>query len=376
MASTVTAACNGGTRTVTNYQQGQTVTVQSTVTRSLTDGQVTSYWTTTASETAVCHYPSTQNNYDGAAAPTARSSFCIGDACNLQARDQEGVNKVQERGIAGSAAVAAITSTYTETTYTVTRTSVTTIPPRTATEIGKSLPLPLPIPLPIPLPLPVYHVERHANPWFPDYRTITTTMYVLPLNPLAPSTMDTDKLFLVLPQPQPFALVVAVKPPSPLSWAIRGPSPRPTLSTKLLAPREQFGLGKSRPHGITPPPSPLSRSYLGFSAQILDQYADRGHLDQSNAVYHFYKLGQCHGLLEGRRLDRCLNGCSRPLARRYISPGRQLGYNDNNNSTTNNNNNNKYFLILVAISQSVLKRAALVLHCSGGIGGRKDSGSI
>ncbi|KAK1762352.1 hypothetical protein QBC33DRAFT_283050 [Phialemonium atrogriseum] len=148
VASTVTAACNGGTRTVTNYQQGQTVTVQSTVTRSLTDGQVTSYWTTTASATAVCHYPSTQNNYDGAAAPTARSSFCIGDACNLQARDQEGVNKVQERGIAGSAAVAAVTSTYTETTYTVTRTSVTTIPPRTATEV--------------------------------DYRTITTTIAPAP----------------------------------------------------------------------------------------------------------------------------------------------------------------------------------------------------
>ena len=98
---TVTAACNGGTRTVTNYAQGPTITVSSTVIRTATDGQATSFWTTTATATASCHYP--QRKRDAAT-------------------------------IAAIGAVAAVTSTYTQTTYTVTSTVQTTIPGRTATE--------------------------------------------------------------------------------------------------------------------------------------------------------------------------------------------------------------------------------------------------
>ncbi|KAK3906716.1 hypothetical protein C8A05DRAFT_40471 [Staphylotrichum tortipilum] len=102
---TVTAPCNGATRTITNYQQTPTVVVISTATRTATDGQVTSFWTTTVSATATCHYP--QNKRDVAA--TAAT--------------------------AAVAAVAAVTSTYTQTTYTVTSTSVTTVPARTTTEL-------------------------------------------------------------------------------------------------------------------------------------------------------------------------------------------------------------------------------------------------
>ncbi len=54
---TVATPCNGATRTVTNYGQGQTVVVTSTAVRTAMDGQVTSYWTTTVSATATCHYP-------------------------------------------------------------------------------------------------------------------------------------------------------------------------------------------------------------------------------------------------------------------------------------------------------------------------------
>lgn len=58
--STVTANCNGGaTRTVTNYPAGQTVTVTSVVVRTETDAQKTSYWQTTVTSQASCHYQST-----------------------------------------------------------------------------------------------------------------------------------------------------------------------------------------------------------------------------------------------------------------------------------------------------------------------------
>ncbi|KAH6617253.1 hypothetical protein F5144DRAFT_387130 [Chaetomium tenue] len=96
---TVTTRCSGATRTVTGLQQGPTAVVTSTAIRTVTDDQVTSYWTTTASETASCHYPS---------------------------------NKLD---VAGPAAVAVVTVTYTQTTYTVTRTVVTTVPGRTTTEL-------------------------------------------------------------------------------------------------------------------------------------------------------------------------------------------------------------------------------------------------
>ncbi|KAK4191165.1 hypothetical protein QBC35DRAFT_488361 [Podospora australis] len=97
---TVTAACTGATRTVTSYPQGPTTTIRSTVIRTATDGQVTSYLTTTVSATASCHYPTRKR--DVAATPAAK--------------------------------VAAVTSTYTQTTFTVTSTIVTTIPARITTE--------------------------------------------------------------------------------------------------------------------------------------------------------------------------------------------------------------------------------------------------
>lgn len=99
---TVTAACNGAARTVTIYPQGPTATVTSTVVRTATDGQLTSYWTTTVVSTATCHYPSNKRNVAATAA--------IG-------------------------AVAAVTSTYTQTTYTVTSTLRTTIAGKTTTEL-------------------------------------------------------------------------------------------------------------------------------------------------------------------------------------------------------------------------------------------------
>ncbi|KAH6842583.1 hypothetical protein B0I37DRAFT_436193 [Chaetomium sp. MPI-CAGE-AT-0009] len=96
---TVTTRCSGATRTVTSYQQGPTAVVTSTAIRTVTDAQVTSYWTTTTSTTASCHYPSNQ------------------------------------RDVAAAAAVATVTVTYTQTTYTVTSTIVTTVPGRTTTEL-------------------------------------------------------------------------------------------------------------------------------------------------------------------------------------------------------------------------------------------------
>ncbi|GAB1316216.1 hypothetical protein MFIFM68171_06426 [Madurella fahalii] len=102
---TVTTPCNGATRTVTVYPQTSTAVVTSTAIRTATDGQVTSYWTTTVSETASCHYPSKKRDMAATAATAA------------------------------AAAVAAVTSTYTQTTYTVTSTLVTTIPGQTTTEL-------------------------------------------------------------------------------------------------------------------------------------------------------------------------------------------------------------------------------------------------
>lgn len=100
--STVTAPCNGATQTVTNYQAGRTATVQSTIVRTVTDGQRTSSWQTTVTTQASCHYPTKKRD--------------------LEEREY--------------AAVAAQTVTYTQTTYTVTQTVVTTVPRATTTEIA------------------------------------------------------------------------------------------------------------------------------------------------------------------------------------------------------------------------------------------------
>lgn len=158
---TVTAPCNGATRTVTVYPQTPTVVVTSTATRTETDGQVTRYWTTTASETASCHYPSSWSPSTNNPAPTAswcpRRGGCDpswgtgggssggggggggwgwwtrwGGNADPTALDNRGV-----AATAAAAAVAAVTSTYTQTTYTVTRTIVTTIAGQTTTELGE-----------------------------------------------------------------------------------------------------------------------------------------------------------------------------------------------------------------------------------------------
>ncbi|KAK4211109.1 hypothetical protein QBC37DRAFT_447042 [Rhypophila decipiens] len=119
--STVTAACNGGTRTVTVYPQGPTVTVVSTIFRTVTDGQKTSYLTTTATATAICHLP------------TSEIPMTLRPATKrIQGSNQRATDKKRE--VAATAAVAAVTSTYTQTTYTVTSTIRTTIPARTVTE--------------------------------------------------------------------------------------------------------------------------------------------------------------------------------------------------------------------------------------------------
>ncbi|OIW28951.1 hypothetical protein CONLIGDRAFT_401496 [Coniochaeta ligniaria NRRL 30616] len=154
---TVTSACNGGTRTVTNYPQGPTVIITSTVIRTNENGAKTSFWTTTVSTTASCHYPSSvytsYTSYDNnPITSSATPTFCIG-ANNCQPtwggkgrgwgwggggrgnRPPSNSATAEKRDVAGAAAVAAVTSTYTETTYTVTRTVVTTIPARTTTEL-------------------------------------------------------------------------------------------------------------------------------------------------------------------------------------------------------------------------------------------------
>jgi hypothetical protein len=155
---TVTSACNGATRTVTNFPQGPTVTVTSTVIRTSENGAKTSFWTTTVSTTASCHYPSSvytsHTSYDSDPVTSAPApTFCIGANCRptrfgrgegwgrgLRGRENRPLSDsavVEKRDVAAAASVAAITSTYTETTYTVTRTIVTTVPARTTTELGR-----------------------------------------------------------------------------------------------------------------------------------------------------------------------------------------------------------------------------------------------
>ncbi|SPO06605.1 uncharacterized protein DNG_09295 [Cephalotrichum gorgonifer] len=99
--STVTAPCGAGeTQTVTDFRNVPTVVVEETVTRTQTQGQVTSRYQTTETTQASCHYPTNKRDLEG--------------------RDE--------------AAIAAQTVTVTQTTFTVTQTSVTTIPPSTTTE--------------------------------------------------------------------------------------------------------------------------------------------------------------------------------------------------------------------------------------------------
>ncbi|KAK3682164.1 hypothetical protein B0T22DRAFT_386440 [Podospora appendiculata] len=134
---TITTVCNGGTRTVTNYPQGPTVIVSSTILRTVTDGQVTSLYTTTVLATAECHYPTggtlcdfylSRSPLENKWKPPPRTrSYTEIVAVGKAVQD----NAITKREVA---AVAAVTSTYTETTYTVTSTIRTTIPAKTTTE--------------------------------------------------------------------------------------------------------------------------------------------------------------------------------------------------------------------------------------------------
>lgn len=101
--STVTAQCGDGvTQTVTDFQNVPTVVVESTVTRTETNGQITSRWQTTETTNARCHYPTKKRSLEDRA----------------------------------EAAVAASTVTYTQTTFTVTQTIVSTVTAPTSTEVA------------------------------------------------------------------------------------------------------------------------------------------------------------------------------------------------------------------------------------------------
>ena len=61
MPSTVTAPCGAGeTQTVTDFRNVPTTVVESTITRTSTQGQVTSAWETTETTQAACHYPTSR----------------------------------------------------------------------------------------------------------------------------------------------------------------------------------------------------------------------------------------------------------------------------------------------------------------------------
>jgi len=135
---TVTAPCSGGTRTVTNYPPNPTYVVTSTAVRTVTDAQVTSYWTTTITSTASCHYPTSflppvwSPPGGGWGWPT-RGPW----AADLNTATEKKRDVAVPAATAAAAAVAAVTSTITQTTYTVTSTVTTTIPGRTTTETGE-----------------------------------------------------------------------------------------------------------------------------------------------------------------------------------------------------------------------------------------------
>lgn len=65
VSSTVTAPCGEGeTQTITDFRNVPTVVVETTVTRTSTDGQVTSRYETTESTQAACHYPTSTLSAD------------------------------------------------------------------------------------------------------------------------------------------------------------------------------------------------------------------------------------------------------------------------------------------------------------------------
>lgn len=82
--STVTAPCGADeTQTITDFQAATTVVVETTATRTSTEGQVTSYWETTETTQAACHYPT--------------SMFSLGVAGNSRVRRVGGLSAVIPR---------------------------------------------------------------------------------------------------------------------------------------------------------------------------------------------------------------------------------------------------------------------------------------
>lgn len=175
----VTTTCAGATKTVTVIAPTSTRTITSTVIRTSTaDTEKTSFYTTTITATASCHYSSpggfTTIPDNDPFPTTAPPTWCIGSCWPTWTRGPGGGGwgwgpgqkppSAANTGVAAVAdrtdksdrkdtalrrrvgdheqraanKVAAVTSTVTETTYTVTKTVVTTIPARTTTETGKT----------------------------------------------------------------------------------------------------------------------------------------------------------------------------------------------------------------------------------------------
>ncbi|KAI0019264.1 hypothetical protein F4780DRAFT_747733 [Xylariomycetidae sp. FL0641] len=131
---TVTKPCAGPTQTVTITPKAPTIIYSSTIIRTVTDQEVTRHITTTVTQTAKCHYPTSKSDQPH------RPTICIGFTCSddIQAdSDRRGADMAVATPTATDRPldnVAATTVTVTETTLTVTSTSVTTLEPATETE--------------------------------------------------------------------------------------------------------------------------------------------------------------------------------------------------------------------------------------------------
>ncbi|KAI5923150.1 hypothetical protein F4810DRAFT_670573 [Camillea tinctor] len=135
---TITAPCSGLTQTITITPKASTSILTSTIVRTSTDRQITSYSYTTITKTAYCHYLTTRTF-----TPLPSPTFCIGDNCSspwnqiemdTDIHEMQPFDQNEERPESEAETIAATTITVTETTFTVTSTSITTAPPETKTE--------------------------------------------------------------------------------------------------------------------------------------------------------------------------------------------------------------------------------------------------
>jgi hypothetical protein len=283
--ATVTQNCAnpGATRTVTNYAQGPTVTVQSTILRTATDGQVTSQWQTTLTQTASCHYPGS-----GLPSPVPSASFCIGASCQTFGpgqgwRPDEVVNTAlvaaEKREVAATAAlaaVAAVTSTYTQTTYTVTSTLQTTIPGRTVTEnvlrtVTATMYLHFSAPFswlpslisPVPL-LPPPSAAKEAEAASPSPSSAETPLWSLKQTSSTGRPISQGPYGLAKPNTQPSPTRPAQRhaggPAAGLAKTDRAPGRRPCFAGLVKS------LSRGRVSRPSPPSSPLHRN-----AWVLDR---------------------------------------------------------------------------------------------------------